>query len=146
MQHRRASSTDVYVTLLAYSAYSGETLTSAPLTQKVVVRAEPAGATANVAFLQQPVVGLTMADASPILLAGVPVSVGLVGFGTIGGTLAVNTDASGVATFTNLRADSDSTHALQCRAVGYGTALSLPWSCRRKTSLQSRKWKPVREA
>jgi DNA/RNA endonuclease G (NUC1) len=62
-----------------------------------------ASAQSGVAFTQQPVVQIEDGAGSPAAQAGVPVTAAIAsGGGTLGGTVTVNTDASGVATFTDL--------------------------------------------
>jgi hypothetical protein len=113
------------VILVSYSSYSGASLTATPLTQKLLVQTEPAGAAAGVPFLQQPVVRLAAGDNSPIALAGILVSVGVLD-GFISGTLTVPTDAAGVATFSNLKIGLTGTYNLEFTADGYGLATSKP--------------------
>lgn len=59
--------------------------------------------TSGVAFARQPVIQLRDAGGNAVNQAGVDVTVAIAtGGGTLGGTLTVSTNASGVATFVNL--------------------------------------------
>ena len=62
-----------------------------------------AAAQSGVAFVLQPAVRLQDSFGNPVAQAGVTVTAGIAtGGGTLGGTATANTDASGVATFTDL--------------------------------------------
>ncbi|MEW5930387.1 MAG: Ig-like domain-containing protein [Gemmatimonadota bacterium] len=76
---------------------------SGPPAQLAITTQPSATAQAGVAFAQQPAVQLQDASGNPVGQAGVTVTAEvLAGSGTLGGTLTATTDASGVATFTNL--------------------------------------------
>ena len=67
------------------------------------VTTQPAGARSGLPLAQPPVVQVRDANGNAASQASVPVTVALVGTGaTLGGTLTVNTNASGAAAFTNL--------------------------------------------
>src|SRR5256886_14200629 len=57
----------------------------------------------GVAFLQQPVIQLQDASGNPVSQFGITVRASIAsGGGTLGGTVDINTNASGAALFTNL--------------------------------------------
>ena len=67
-----------------------------------MVQQPSASAASGVAFVQQPTVQLRDASGNPVS-AVVPVTAAIAsGGGTLGGTVTVNTNAAGLATFTNL--------------------------------------------
>jgi hypothetical protein len=70
----------------------------------LAITTQPSGtASSGVAFAQQPVVQLRDGLGNAVAQAGVTVTAALVGAtGSLGGTVAVTTNASGAATFTNL--------------------------------------------
>lgn len=72
---------------------------------KLAVTTQPSGSVPNdVDFPQQPQIQLQDASNAPVALAGVVVTAAIGnGAGTLLGTLTATTDASGLATFTNLR-------------------------------------------
>ncbi|MDT8399137.1 MAG: hypothetical protein RQ899_11030, partial [Pseudomonadales bacterium] len=85
------------------TAVSSGTVTVTAATQ-LALMTQPSASTANgVAFAQQPVVQLRDASNNAISQAGVVVTAAIAaGGGTLGGTLTVTTNGSGVATFTDL--------------------------------------------
>lgn len=76
-------------------------ITAAP--SKLAITTMPTSARSGVLFTIAPVIQLQSADGGAVAQAGVPVTVSVAsGPATLGGTLTVNTDASGRATFTGL--------------------------------------------
>ena len=74
-----------------------------PATKLAIVTQPPATAQSGAAFTTAPVIQLQDASGIAVASAGVAVTVALSGAsGTLGGTLTVNTDATGKATFTGL--------------------------------------------
>ncbi|MDT8397455.1 MAG: hypothetical protein RQ899_02440, partial [Pseudomonadales bacterium] len=79
------------------------TLTAGAATQLALTAQPSSGAVNGAAFSQQPVVQLRDASGNNVSQANVEVTAAIAtGGGTLGGTLAVITNASGAATFTNL--------------------------------------------
>jgi hypothetical protein len=67
------------------------------------VTTQPAGARSGLPLAQQPVVQVRDANGNAVAQANLPVTVSLVGAGaTLGGSLTINTTATGAAVFTNL--------------------------------------------
>jgi hypothetical protein len=84
----------------------------------IVVATQPAGAVTGVAFTTQPVVRLQDALNANVLEAGVTVTAYLSsGSGTLGGTTQVTTNASGIATFTNLSITGTGAHTVSFHAL-----------------------------
>src|SRR5690606_26682947 len=82
------------------------TATAGTATAVVVTTAPSANAGRGVPFAQQPVLHLEDANGNAVAQAGVNVQATVTaGAGTPGGTATVATDASGVATFTDLSID-----------------------------------------
>lgn len=74
-----------------------------PVASQLAMSVQPSSAPQNgIVFPQQPTVQLKSAGGSNVAQAGVPVTVALVGTGTLGGTLTRQTDPFGVATFDDL--------------------------------------------
>lgn len=79
------------------------TVTSGAATKLGMATLPSASAPSAVAFIVQPQVQLQDANGNPVSQAGVVVTVAITaGGGTLNGTLTATSDASGVATFTNL--------------------------------------------
>src|SRR5205823_313104 len=79
------------------------TITAGTATQLSITTQPSSSAQSGTAFAQQPVVQLRDASGNPVSQAGVTVTAAIAtGGGTLGGTLSAATNASGVATFTNL--------------------------------------------
>ncbi len=82
---------------------SGVTLGAGAATQLVITTQPSSAAQSGTAFIQQPVLQLRDAANNPVAQAGVVVTATIAsGGGTLGGTATATTNASGVATFTNL--------------------------------------------
>ena len=78
-------------------------VTIGPPTQLAITTQPPASSPNGATLSSQPVVQLRDAAGIPVAKSGVPVTVAIAsGGGTLGGTTTVSTDASGVASFTNL--------------------------------------------
>ncbi len=78
-------------------------VTSGPPAQLFIATQPSSSAQAGVAFAQQPAVQLQDASGNPTAQAGVVVTAAIAsGGGTLGGTVTATTDATGLATFTNL--------------------------------------------
>ncbi len=71
-------------------------------TEMVLFVTPPTTVAARATLGTSPVVQLRDATHTPVTTSGVPVSVALVGSGTLNGTTTVNTDGNGRATFSNL--------------------------------------------
>ncbi len=79
------------------------TVTAGPASQLSITTQPSSSAQNAVAFGQQPVIQLKDAVGNPVNTSGVVVTAAIsTGGGTLGGTLTATTNASGVATFTNL--------------------------------------------
>ncbi len=79
------------------------TATPPPPTQLVVTTQPSTTASAGVALVRQPTVQLKDASGNNALQSGVPITAAIAtGGGTLAGTATVNSDANGLATFTNL--------------------------------------------
>jgi adhesin/invasin len=95
---------------------------------KLVLTTQPSSsALSGVALIRQPVVQLRDAGGNAVSESGVQVTASIgSGGGTLGGTTAVTTDASGAATFTDLTLSSTSngSHTLAFAATGLSTAVS----------------------
>ncbi len=123
-----------YVLLHAYSAYSTVTLTATyQLGAQVAIATQPADtARSGVALARQPVVQLQDAGGNNVNQPGVPITATVAigsGFASLSGTTTVPTDATGVATYTNLAVSGSGTHTLQFSASGPTTtssAITLP--------------------
>jgi hypothetical protein len=82
-------------------------------------------ATTDVAFSVQPVIQLRLPNGDPHAVADVTVTASKAsGSGTLGGTATATTNASGVATFTNLEIVGDGAHTLNFAATGYTSVVS----------------------
>ncbi len=102
------------------------TVTVGPATQLTITTQPSATVQSGVAFAQQPVVQLRDAGGNVVSQAGVTVTAVIAtGGGTLGGTTAVGTNPSGVATFTNLAVSGTvGTRTLSFTASGVTTAVS----------------------
>lgn len=112
-----ATFTDLQITgsvgdrTLSFSAPSLTSVTSntiavgpAPASQVTITTQPSATATNDAPFSQQPVLQLRDAGGNAVPQAGVALTAAIAsGGGTLGGATTVNTDASGIATFTNLK-------------------------------------------
>jgi hypothetical protein len=89
-------------------------LSAGPASQLSITTQPSATATQNVAFARQPVIQLRDSGGNPVNQAGVTVTAELAsGTGTLAGDKTPTTDASGVATFTNLKIQSVGTYTLR---------------------------------
>src|SRR5207237_711816 len=91
------------------------------------ITTQPSASVQNgVAFAQQPIIQLQDASNNAVNQAGVVVTASIAtGGGTLGGTLTATTNASGVATFTNLSITGTSgTRTLTFTAAGLTAATS----------------------
>ena len=90
---------------------------SAGAASRLTITVQPSSAAVrNVAFPQQPVIQLRDAAGNAVSQSGVPVTASIQsgpGSATLGGTLTVNTNASGTASFTNLRIDRSGVFTLR---------------------------------
>ncbi len=88
---------------LTAATSSAINITAPPATKLTITTQPPSSTTSGVTFSTQPVVQLRDAADNPVSQSGVPVTVSVASGGaTLGGTLTVNTDATGKATFTGL--------------------------------------------
>jgi hypothetical protein len=79
------------------------TLAAGAAAQLAITTQPPSSAQSGVVFSQHPVVQLQDAQGNPVAQAGVAVTAALAsGSGSLGGTITVNTDGTGSATFTDL--------------------------------------------
>ncbi len=109
------------------SATSGTIAITAPPATQVAMATQPsAAAQSGVALAQQPAVQLEDASSAAVSQAGVVVTAAIAsGGGTLGGTLTATTNASGVATFTNLSITGvNGVRTLSFSASGLTTATS----------------------
>lgn len=91
---------------------------TAPAAQ-LAMAVQPGGAVTGVPFTQQPAIQLADAQGQPVALAGVSVSAAIAtGPGQLGGTIQATSNASGVATFTDLTITGTGQHVLQFTAPG----------------------------
>jgi hypothetical protein len=99
---------------------------SASLTGYLSVTTQPSSsATSGVVFPQQPVIQLRDGTGGTFARSGITVTASKAsGGGTLGGTLTAVTNASGVATFTNLKLTGSGAHTLQFTATGYTSVTS----------------------
>lgn len=105
------------------------TATSPPATQLAMTTAPSTTAQNGVAFALQPTVQLKDASGNPVAQANVPITVAIgAGGGSLGGgTLTVNTNASGAAVFSGLVLTGlVGTRTLNFTATLNGTSVSLP--------------------
>ncbi len=94
---------------LAFDAPGYSTTTSGPITLSagapaaVTVSSVPSSQIRSGILISQPFdIQIRDAGGNPVAQAGVPVAAAITGGGTLSGTLTVNTNASGLASFTNL--------------------------------------------
>ncbi|MGH7582966.1 MAG: beta strand repeat-containing protein [Gemmatimonadales bacterium] len=79
------------------------TITPGAATHLTITTQPSANATSGVAFAQQPAIQLNDADGNAVAQIGTVITAAIAsGGGTLGGTLTATTNASGLATFTNL--------------------------------------------
>lgn len=91
-------------------------ITPGPATQLTITVQPSSTAARNVVFVQQPVIQLRDASGNPVSQSGVPVTAALAsgpGNANLNGTTTVNTNSSGVATFTNLQIDRQGTFTIR---------------------------------
>jgi PKD repeat protein len=90
------------------------------------IRTQPSPSARNGVVLdRQPVIQVRDARGNDVSAAGIPVSVAVEGGGELGGTIQVNTDAAGRATFTNLSiSGSPGPRTLVFTAPGYASVTS----------------------
>ncbi|NOT06984.1 MAG: hypothetical protein HOP28_02150, partial [Gemmatimonadales bacterium] len=90
----------------------------------ITITTQPSASAANdAAFPQQPAIQLRDISGNPVLTAGVTVTAALASGGiTLGGTLTANTDANGLATFTNLKI----TGTIGDRTISFTTGAFTP--------------------
>ena len=100
----------------------------APASQLDFATAPPATAASGAAFTVAPVIQLENASGGAVSQAGVPVTVSVAsGSGTLGGTLTVNSDATGKATFAGLSLTGlAGDHTLRFTAPGLTEKISGP--------------------
>ena len=97
----------------------------APFASQLSVTTQPAGAVVNTVFTTQPVFQVLDQFGQPFAQSGIGVAVALnSGTGILGGTLTVNTNASGVATFTNLQYDTAEAITLVATSAGLTSAVT----------------------
>ena len=110
---------------VAGTAQSG--ITIAAFYQLSIV-SQPAGAKLNQAFTSQPAIQVTDGSGNPANLALVSVTASIFsGAGSLGGTVLVATNTSGLATFTNLAINHNGSHQLRFGATAIGTVVSNPF-------------------
>lgn len=92
-------------------------------TQLAIASQPSTTATSGTAFSQQPSVQLRDASNQPVSQSGVAVTASIAsGTGTLGGTTTATTNASGVATFSNLSLSSSTTSSFTLSFKGTGLA------------------------
>ncbi|MGE3857126.1 MAG: hypothetical protein AB7G21_09245 [Dehalococcoidia bacterium] len=111
------------------SAHSAAFNVAAGVASKLVIARQPSGAIAGAALTGQPIVHVTDAAGNVIAGAGTPITLAIApATGTtgavLGGTTTVNTDASGVATFTDLTIDLAGTGYVLAATSGVLTGAS----------------------
>ncbi len=95
-----------------------------PMGKSLRFVATPTAADPNVAFAQQPRIQLVESNGQDVSTSGVTVTASLVavsGSGTLGGTTTATTNASGVATFTDLSISATGTYVVNFSTSAYGT-------------------------
>ncbi|HEX9565569.1 MAG TPA: Ig-like domain-containing protein, partial [Gemmatimonadaceae bacterium] len=119
---------DFTATGLTAATSQAITLSAGTGSELAIATAPPAGATNAVPLGPQPVVRVTDSDGNPVALAGVTVSAALMGAGaTLGGTVDVVTDGTGVATFSDLVITGTvGTYSIQFTAAGLISVTSGP--------------------
>lgn len=118
-----------YVVVQGYTAYSGVALTAFHFGGAHLTIATPAADTARsgVVLARQPVIQLTDSNGAALHLAGVPVTVSVAGGGGIlHGTKVVETDATGVATFSGLSLVGAGAQTLAFGGSGVPSVLAAP--------------------
>lgn len=105
---------------------SDNIIVSAGSAAKLTVVTQPsASARSGQAFAQQPVVRVVDAIGNPVGASGITVTAAIAsGTGTLQGTLSAQTDASGVARFTNLAIDGAGAHTILFAAPGLASVVS----------------------
>ena len=112
---------------LASATSAAFNVATLPATQLVIVAQPSASAVSGVVLVAQPVVELRDASNTPVLQAGVVVTVVKAsGTGTLGGTLTATTNAQGRATFTSLVINGVGPHTLSFSAPTVTSASSTP--------------------
>jgi len=115
---------DWYVMLRGVSSYSGASLVATYQTTRLAITGEPGGALSGAPFTAQPVVRLQDRSGQPVAQAGVLVTATRQsGPGALSGAGAT-TDASGVATFSDLTITGVGMHALRFSATGFTSAVT----------------------
>jgi uncharacterized protein YjdB len=95
------------------------TVTAAAAAQLAVATQPSSSAQSGTAFATQPAIRLQDASGNSVSQSGVVVTASIAtGSGTLAGTLTATTNASGVATFTNLRITGSGAHTLHFVAAG----------------------------
>jgi hypothetical protein len=109
-----------YVLMYAFASYSDVTLTATASSGRLAMVTQPADtARSGAALARQPAVRLVDAGGANVNQAGVNVSAALAsGSGALAGQLTVATDATGVATFTNLVISGAGPFALRFASSG----------------------------
>jgi len=99
-----------------------------PATQLTITTQPSSSATSGTPFAQQPVLQLRDASGNPVSQSGVTVTAAIAsGGGTLGGTTTATTNASGVASFTNLSITGPAgSRTLGFSAAGLTGATSTP--------------------
>lgn len=91
----------------------------APVPTRLEITTQPSGtATSGVAFAQQPVVRVVDQNGNPFSAVKSITASLATGSGTLGGTMVLNTNGSGVATFTNLSITGTGSHTIRFAATG----------------------------
>ncbi len=100
-----------------------------PAAGLAIVTAPASTSPPTVAFTTQPSVRLVAADGDPVATAGVSVTAAIAsGTGSLTGTLTASTDASGVATFTDLATSDAGSFTLVFSSSGLASATSAAFS------------------
>lgn len=98
---------------------------SVATSSKLAMVTQPANASSGSAFLTQPAVRLQTSGSANVARSGVSVTAAIAsGTGSLSGTTSVNTDANGVATFTNLVITGTGAHTLQFTSSGLTSVTS----------------------
>jgi uncharacterized protein YjdB len=112
---------------LGLSTPSSSTITiSAGSPAQLALSTQPApSASTGVAFAQQPRVQVRDVSNNAVSQAGIAITASIAtGSGTIGGTLTVTTDSTGLATFTNLSITGSGSYTLRFSATGLSSTVS----------------------
>jgi hypothetical protein len=103
-------------------------LTAGPAAQLTITRQPSATALAGLAFTQQPIVQLRDADGNAVSQSGFAVTAAIntsTGSGTLGGTVTVNTNGSGTATYSNLKISKAGSYTLIFTSGALTPAISI---------------------